>query len=180
VAVIAHWGVSHFAGTATPLGHALVLNRIAIVGPVASGKTTLATRLGSSLDLPVIDLDDYYWRQDPLPTDEEWVAEHSELISGDRWIISGDYRAVAEVRFRAADVVVWLDLSRVTCLFRATARKLKGNPTPIVDSWRWIWRYPSHGRRDTAVALDNTLLTCSIYRLRSSSDVSSFLSQIES
>jgi hypothetical protein len=49
-----------------------------------------------------------------------------------------------------------------------------------VDSWRWIWRYPSHGRRDTAVALDNTLLTCSIYRLRSSSDVSSFLSQIES
>jgi adenylate kinase family enzyme len=44
---------------------------VAIVGPVASGKTTLASQLGSRLNLPVFDLDDYYWRQSPLPTDEE-------------------------------------------------------------------------------------------------------------
>jgi adenylate kinase family enzyme len=150
------------------------------VGPVASGKTTLATRLGSTLNLQVLDLDDYYWSQSPLPTDEEWVARHSELISGDRWIISGDYRAVAEDRFRAADAVVWLDLSRATCLFRATARRLKGNPSPVVDSWRWIWRYPSHGRAETATALDSPLLACRIYRLRSSNDVSDFLGRIES
>jgi hypothetical protein len=108
------------------------------------------------------------------------VAEHSELIDGDRWIISCDYRAVAEVRFRAADAVIWLDLSRTACFFRAIARKLKVTSTPLADSWRWIWRYPSHGRRHTAAALDNPQFACSIDRLRSSSDVTSFLSQMGS
>jgi adenylate kinase family enzyme len=156
------------------------MDRIAIVGPVASGKTTLAARLGSILGLPVIDLDNYYWRRSPLPTDEQWAAKHAELISGDRWIISGDYRAVAIARFHAADAVVWLDLPRSICLFRAAARKLTGNPTPLADSWRWIWRYADQGRPDTETALASSDLTCKTYRLRSSSDVNSFLGQIES
>ena len=67
----------------------LVVNRIAIVGPVASGKTTLAARLGALFNLPVLDLDDYYWRQLPLPSKEEWEAQHLALVSGERWIISG-------------------------------------------------------------------------------------------
>ena len=83
------------------MGHALAVNGIAIVGPVASGKTTLAARLGSSLGLPVFDVDDYYWRSSPLPSNEEWVAKHSELISRDGWIISRDYRGVANVSFRS-------------------------------------------------------------------------------
>jgi hypothetical protein len=45
-----------------------------------------------------------------------------------------DYRAVALARFHAADAVVWLDASRCICLVRATARKLKGDPTPLVNS----------------------------------------------
>jgi adenylate kinase family enzyme len=168
------------AARETSLGHARTVNRIAIVGPVASGKTTLAARLGSSLDLPVFDLDDYYWRHVPPPTDEEWVATHRELVGGERWIISGDYRAVAEPRFRAADAVVWLDLPRSTCLIRATFRKLKGNPTPLVDSWRWIWRYATRGRRDTATTLSSCHRTCSIYRLQSSRAVATFLRQVQS
>jgi adenylate kinase family enzyme len=108
------------------------------------------------------------------------VATHRELVGGAQWIISGDYRAVAEARFCAADAVVWLDLPRSTCLARASIRKLKGNPTPLVDSWRWIWRYASHGRRDTATALSSRHLTCSIYRLHSSSAVASFLRQVQS
>ena len=106
------------------------MTRIAIVGPVASGKTTLARRLGPLLGLPVHDLDDYYWRRDVRPTEAEWVATHRALIGGDRWIISGDYRALAFDRFQAADVVIWLDLPRRTCLVRATLRKLKGNRRP--------------------------------------------------
>jgi adenylate kinase family enzyme len=155
------------------------VDRIAIVGPVASGKTTLATSLGSISGLPVIELDDYYWRQSTLPTDEQWAARHAELISGDRWIISGDYRAVAGARFQAADIVVWVDLSWPRCLVRATARKLKGNPTPLLNSWSWIWRYANHGRHDTAAALASADLTCKIHRLRSTSDVNSFLGQFQ-
>lgn len=156
------------------------VKRIAVVGPVASGKTTLAIRLGSLLDLPIFDLDEFYWRQSPLPTDEEWVKKHSELISGDRWIISGDYRAIADARFLAAEGVVWLDLPRRTCFRRVTIRKLKGNPAPLLETWRWIWRYANHGRHETAVSLANPDLTCTVYRLRSSNDVTSFLTKIGS
>jgi hypothetical protein len=41
-------------------------NRIAIVGPVASGRSTLAARMGVCLCLPVIELDDHYWRHSPI------------------------------------------------------------------------------------------------------------------
>jgi adenylate kinase family enzyme len=155
------------------------VNRIAVVGPVASGKTTFAACLSARLLLPMFDLDDYYWRHAPPPTDEEWATTHRELIGREQWIISGDYRAVADARFSAADAVVWLDLPRSTCLYRATMRKLKGNPTPLTNSWHWIWRYAKHGRHDTATSLANPHLTCAIYQLRSSRDVSSFLSDIE-
>lgn len=161
----------------TPLRHALAVERIAVVGPIASGKTTVAARLGASLGLPVVELDDHYWRHTPRPTDEEWATRHFALIRGDRWVISGDYRSVASVRFQAADMVVWLDLPRSTCLFRATVRKMKGNPAPIGDSWRWIWRYPAHGRLDTASALADPDLTCSVVRLHSSAEVVTFLRQ---
>ena len=174
------WWLGSYAGTVTPLRHTLPVDRIAVIGPVASGKTTFAARLGSILGLPVIDLDDHYWRQSPLPTDGEWVAKHSELISGERWIISGDYRAVAEPRFQAADTVVWLDLPRLKCLYWVTLRKAKGHPAPLRDSWRWIWRYANHGKRDTAIALAGAQLNCSIYRFRSAADVTSFLGQVES
>jgi len=76
----------------------------------------VAARLSSDLALPVIDLDDYYWCQTPVPTDGGMGAKHRELTERDRWIISGDYRAVADARFSAADTVVWLDLPRATCL----------------------------------------------------------------
>jgi hypothetical protein len=73
--------------------HAGAVHRIAIVGPVASGKTTLAQRLGPRLDLPVYDLDEHYRREETLPTEAEWAATHRELVDGKRWIIAGDYRA---------------------------------------------------------------------------------------
>jgi hypothetical protein len=155
------------------------VHRVAIIGPVASGKTTLARRLGSRLGLPVFDLDDYYWRRAPRPSPDDWAATHQGLIGGDRWIIAGDYRAVAEARFLAADVVVWLDLGRPTCLYRVTVRRFRGNPTPLLRSWRWIWRYPGHGRHETSASLSSPRLSCRIWRLRSSADVRAFLEEIE-
>jgi adenylate kinase family enzyme len=156
------------------------VDRIAVVGPVASGKTTLANRLGSHLGLPVFDLDDFYWTQNPLPSEQEWAATHRVLIGRDRWIISGDYRAVADERFAASDTVVWLDLPRLTCLYRVTRRKLRGSPTPLLDSWRWVWRYPKHGRHQTETSLANLRLTCSLFRLRSSADVAALLAKLGS
>jgi hypothetical protein len=164
---------------ATTSHRARGVKRLAIVGPVASGKTTLARRLSPILGLPVHDLDDSYWRRDTRPTEAEWIATHRALVEGERWVISGDYRALAPERCKAADVVIWLDLPRRTCLVRALRRKRKGNPTPLLDCWRWIWRYPAHGRRETATALADPTLTCTILRLRNAADVASFLQSLD-
>jgi uridine kinase len=101
----------------TTLRHPWSVNRVAIAGPVASGKTTLAARLGSSLGLPVFDLDDY-------------------------------------------------------C-------RLRGNPAPLLTSWRWIWRYANHGRLETERALTHSRLTPAIFRLRSGNEVDKLLRQID-
>ena len=127
-------------GFVAPLRQAGAVDRIAVVGPVASGKTTVAARLGKLLDLPVLDLDDFYDHQAP-PAPDVWVARHTELIARTQWIIAGDYRAVAASRFHAADAVIWLDLPRSVCLTRATIRRLRGHPAPLADGWRWVWRY---------------------------------------
>src|SRR5215471_17029117 len=130
---------------AGPAGRDALLRRIAVIGPVASGKSTLARQLGHRLGLPVIELDDVHWGG-PLLSDREWASVHGRLLAGERWIIAGDYRAVAGERFAAADTVVWLDLPRPVCLWRACLRR---NALPKLACVRWIWRYPAHGRQQT-------------------------------
>lgn len=91
------------------------VRRIAIVGPVAAGKSTLARHLGARLALPVVELDDVRWRSGRRFSDAEWAATHHQLLQPECWIIAGDHRAVAAERFAAADTIVWLDLGRAIC-----------------------------------------------------------------
>src|SRR5258707_794158 len=79
----------------TARGQCASMRRIAVIGPVASGKSTLARHLGPRLGLPVTDLDDVYLGPGgPFP-DGEWAAVHRRLLEPERWIIAGDHRAVA-------------------------------------------------------------------------------------
>jgi hypothetical protein len=140
------------------------MERIAVIGPVASGKSTLARFLGSRLGRPVVDLDDVYWGADRTFSDDEWPAVHRRLLEPERWIIAGDYRAVAGDRFAAADVVVWLDLPRPVCWWRACLRR---SSVSKMDCLRWIWRYPGHGRRQTIASLGEHAGRAVVLRLRS-------------
>jgi hypothetical protein len=126
----------------------VALDRVAVIGPVAAGKTTLSRGLSTALGLPWIDLDDEYFgdRATPPPSDAAWAANHRSLVERSRWLISGDYRAVAADRFARADAVVWLDPPRWWCARRAWHRR---GPAPILPVLRWIHRYRRHGRVET-------------------------------
>jgi len=125
------------------------VERVAVIGPVAAGKTTLGRALAAVLDLPWIDLDDVYYADGATWTDETWAAHHRELVARDRWLVSGDYRAVAADRFARADLVVWLDPPTWWCAVRAVRRSRRGR----LDCLRWLRRYPRHGRLETERAL---------------------------
>jgi adenylate kinase family enzyme len=152
------------------------MRRIAVIGPVASGKSTLARYLGSRTGLPVVDLDDVYFGADGPFSDDEWRLVHGRLVARERWIIAGDYRAVAGERFAAADTIVWLDLPRLVCSWRALGRRSPGSK---VDCLRWIWRYPAHGREQTIASLRERAGSAALFRLRSPRQVRVFMTAVE-
>jgi len=158
-----------------PDGYNAAMRRIAVIGPVASGKTILARFLGSRMAIPVVDLDDVYFSAARPLTDDEWSEFHRSLLEPERWIIAGDYRAVAGERFAAADTIVWLDLPRLVCLWRALRR---ASPASKADCLRWIWRYPTRGREQTIALLREHAASAEVVHLRSVRDVRAFMMRI--
>lgn len=62
-------------------------NRIAVIGSGGAGKSTFSRRLGEISGLPVIHLDQLYWRSGWVQTPkEQWEAAQREMIEQDKWI----------------------------------------------------------------------------------------------
>jgi adenylate kinase family enzyme len=115
------------------------VRRVVIVGPGAAGKSVLAARLGTITGLPVIELDKYFWQQGLAPAPPgQWAAIQRELVQQQSWIMDGDLgpNDVTDVRFEAADTIVFLDFSRFRCAWRAIRRSRER-----ADFWRWLWTY---------------------------------------
>ncbi|MGD2215858.1 MAG: hypothetical protein PVJ64_03840, partial [Gemmatimonadales bacterium] len=96
---------------------------------------------------------------EPTPPDE-WVAKVRQVVQGQQWIIDGYYGGTLDVRLKACDAVVFLDLSRLVCLWRVVKRWARhvGRNRPDVApgcperlSWeflKWIWTYSRRQRAD--------------------------------
>ena len=120
------------------------MRRVVILGPGASGKSTLAIHLSEITGLPVIELDRVFWRPGLAATPrDQWIKVQERLVQENRWIIDGDlgpYDAV-EVRLQAADTIIFLDFSLVRCAWRAIRRSREG-----ADFWLWLLRYRQRSR----------------------------------
>ena len=92
-------------------------NRIIVLGCPGSGKSTLARRLSEKTGLPLIHLDNLWWRADGTHiTREAFDDRLARVLSGDRWIVDGDFHRTCEARFMACDTVIFLDYDEATCL----------------------------------------------------------------
>jgi len=101
-------------------------NRIIIVGNNGSGKSFLAKELSVITGLPLVHLDVEFWRPNwEKPPKEEWIKKQRELTSKELWIIDGNHTATMELRFKAADLVVFLDINRFVCLVSILLRNGK-------------------------------------------------------
>jgi len=100
------------------------MDRIAIIGCGGSGKTILARRLNTSLDVPVTNLDALYYDDGWSPTPpEKFAAMQHELVAKNRWIIEGNYASTLPIRLARADTVILLDLPAWTCLWGIAQRR---------------------------------------------------------
>lgn len=108
------------------------MQRIVILGNAGSGKSTLARRLGERLGLSVVHLDTLFWEPDwTEPDAEEFRERVREAVMPDAWICEGNYsRRTFDLRLPRADLIIWLDTPRLTCLIRVFIRSVMNRPRP--------------------------------------------------
>ncbi len=162
------------------------MQRIAVVGSGGAGKSMLARQIGAIAGLPVVHLDHQYWSPGwvPMP-DDEWVEHQLALLSGDRWVIDGNYAATLELRAERAEVVVFLDLPRRVCLARAVRRfrspilQADGCPQKVdLQFLRWIWEFPTRSRPRLLAILNTYSARTRIVHLQSAAEVRAFLGEL--
>jgi adenylate kinase family enzyme len=101
--------------------------RICILGPSNSGKSTLAVAIGRKRGLEVVHLDLLYhlpntdWQVRPT---DEFLVLHDAAITGERWVIDGNYSKCMPQRFLRATGLILLDISTPASLFRYSRRTL--------------------------------------------------------
>ena len=108
------------------------MRRIVILGNAGSGKSTLARALGKRLALPVVHLDRLFWEAGWTKAEPGLFRDRvRDAVSGDAWICEGNYsRQTFELRLPRADIVIWLDTPRTTCLARVLWRSILNRPRP--------------------------------------------------
>ncbi len=127
--------------------------RIVVIGTSGAGKTTMAKRIASALDLTCIELDRLHWEPNWEALSEtnpgEFIRRVSAATSFEAWVSDGNYVMVRDLIWRRATHLVWLDYGRSVVMYRVIKRSIAraleqeelwaGNK----EDWRRWWR-PSH------------------------------------
>ncbi|MBP3962893.1 DNA topology modulation protein [Paenibacillus lignilyticus] len=168
------------------------MKKMILIGSGGSGKSTLARKLGELLSIEVHHLDALLWKPDWIAVSkEEQITIQDELLGRDRWIIDGNYGGTLDRRIKAADTVIFVDLSRWICLYRVLKRRFRHRHTKRIDMaegceeritlhfMRWVWAYPSKHKPKIMKQLMELSNDKSIIVLKTRSEVRTFLERIE-
>ena len=102
------------------------MKRVIIIGSPGSGKSTLARELHNVTRLPLHYLDMMYWNADRTIVEKPIFRERlADAMSGDEWIIDGNYSSTMEMRIAACDTVIFLDYPTEVCLSGINERRGK-------------------------------------------------------
>ncbi len=144
-----------------------------ILGPGASGKSTLAIQLSKITGLPLIELDKVFWQPGLAATPrDQWIKMQERLVEASEWIIDGDlgpYDAV-EVRLHAADTIIFLDFLLLRCAWRAIRRSRER-----ADFWLWLVQYRRQSRPLLMKAIGNYATHATLHVLRNPEAVRRFV-----
>lgn len=167
-----------------------------MVGGPGSGKTTVARALAGGLALAHIELDGLWWRRgwSHVESDDLQRQVASYLESSPRWVVDGNYlEEVALIVWPSADLVVWLDIPRLTAYRRAIQRTFGrvatreelwgGNRERIRNlgpaSMYRLWRdLPEYSNRIGALLGQPAFADIPHVRLRSPSDTANWLASV--
>lgn len=169
------------------------MQRIVILGNAGSGKSTLARQLGELLKLPVVHLDRLFWEPGwTQPDAEQFRSRVSSALTTDSWVCEGNYaRRTFDLRLSRADLIIWLETPRLTCLLRVVIRSaLKRSRPDLPDGCteklnrelfaflRYVWNFD----RDSRPGIERMRLTVGprvpIVRLQNRREITAFLNSV--
>ena len=136
-------------------------NRIILIGCMGSGKSWLSKRIAEKTGYPLFHLDVEHWKPGWVADSrEEKIARQQEIISGEKWIIDGTYGSTMELRFAAADLIIYLEINRLICIWsaaRRTGKKRSDLPDYLEEPklfnkeffqfCKWIWIFPKNNKK---------------------------------
>jgi len=167
------------------------MQKILVIGSPGSGKSTLALKLGKRLSLPVIHLDNHFWNPGWIETPEDkWHAIVSKLVSGDQWIIDGNFSRTFDIRFPAADTIIYLDFPTRICMWRIFKRIFNGYGKVRPDLaegcpekidfvfFKWVWTFRKKHRSNTLKYLSDYSQSKNIITFTNSSQIDDYLKSI--
>jgi adenylate kinase family enzyme len=106
------------------------MRRVVVIGTTGSGKSSLAEKLGERTGLRVIELDALFWGPNWQGVTDELFRHRVERETRQGgWIVVGNYTSVRDLTWRAADTLVWLDLSLTLVIWRLFWRTLRRSVT---------------------------------------------------
>ena len=133
-----------------------------VVGSTAAGKTSLATKLATRLDIPHVELDGLHWEAGWAPASTPaFRGRVSQAMSGDAWVVDGNYASVRDLVWPRAESIVWLDYGLPLIMWRLTRRTLhrlrtghelwNGNRerlgTVFSRESLYVWAFRTHRKR---------------------------------
>ncbi|QFK70566.1 DNA topology modulation protein [Pradoshia sp. D12] len=138
------------------------MKKIMLIGSGGSGKSTLARQLGEKLNINVYHLDSLFWKPKwvGVPKEEQIQVQY-ELVTKEYWIIDGNYSSTMDIRINAADTIIFLDIPRTICIYRAFKRMFQYQNKTRPDMGegceerfsfeflKWIWEYPKKQKTKT-------------------------------
>lgn len=99
------------------------MRRIHVVGTSGSGKTTFARRIAERLNIQHVELDALHWQPGWMATERDILrAQIAQELSGDGWVVDGNYSVLRDIIWARADTVIWLDYTLPVVLWRITSR----------------------------------------------------------
>lgn len=164
------------------------MKKVLVIGSGGAGKSTFARRLGELLDIEVIHLDALYWHPGWIETPKAaWAERVAELVNRDAWIMDGNYSGTFDIRLKACDTLIFLDMPRLVCLWRVLKRFLSyrnrsrpdmaaGCPEKLSREFiLWVWNYPKTRRPKILKWMRENSESKKVVRLRSPAEAQKYL-----
>lgn len=167
------------------------MKKVLIIGSSGAGKSTFSRRLSEKTGLPVIHLDVLFWKPNWVESDkEEWKKNLENAMTGESWIMDGNFSGTIPMRLEKCDTVIFLDMPRVLCVYRILKRLVtyrKGTRPDMAEGcdekfdWqflKWVWHYPNRSKPKVEKMLAEYQNTKTIFRLKSKKEVERFFSRL--